>query len=92
MNGFYSSSVGLVLEAISATVPATNSVSGLHWWWREMTGKHWKRIDGFSGAMVGFWREGQIRSENGHYGVFIQNWVGRTRENGQHDNGRFIRS
>jgi hypothetical protein len=55
-------------------------------------GRYWKRIDGFSGAMVGFWREGQIRSENGHYGVFIQNWVGRMWENGQHDNGRFIRS
>jgi hypothetical protein len=55
-------------------------------------GSNGNRIDRFSGAMVGFWHEGRITSENGHNGVFIQNWVGRTWENGQHDNGRFIQS
>ena len=37
-----------------------------------------------------FWREGEIASENCCNGIFIQNWVGRTRENGQHDNGHVI--
>jgi hypothetical protein len=31
-----------------------------------------------------------MASENGHNGVFIQNWVGRTWENGHHDNGHII--
>ena len=30
---------GLVLDAISATVPATNNVSGVYWWWRENDGE-----------------------------------------------------
>jgi hypothetical protein len=47
---------------------------------------------GFSGEGIIFWREGRITSESKSTGVYIQNWVGRTRENGQHDNGPFIRS
>jgi hypothetical protein len=39
MNGFSSSSVGLVLDTISATVPAINNISGLYWWWRENDGE-----------------------------------------------------
>jgi hypothetical protein len=31
--------LGLVLDAISATVPATNNVSGVYWWWRENDGE-----------------------------------------------------
>jgi hypothetical protein len=39
MNGFSSSSAGLILDVISATVPTTNNVSGVYWWWRENDGE-----------------------------------------------------
>jgi hypothetical protein len=57
-NGFSSSSACFVLDTISATVPATNNVSGVYWWWRKTTGKQWEDDRYVLWCDGWFWREG----------------------------------